>query len=201
VTKRVAIYTRVSTGGQSVQRQLDALHEAAKRHGWEVVGVFNDVGVSGTKTKRPALDKLMDAAQRREFDVVAIWAFDRLGRSLEHLLRVEKELRAKRIGLYSHTQAVDTSTPAGEMMFQVMGSVAQFERALILERVTDGIAKAKRHGTRSGKPIGRPAADPAVLRKIRALHAKGGPAATVRAIAAKTGASVGLVHRVVSEAA
>src|SRR5436305_1480439 len=120
---RVALYLRVSTTGQTVENQRQELLAVAKRHEWEIVAEFRDAGVSGSKgrDKRPGLDKLLKAATRREFDKVAVWSVDRLGRSLEDLIKTMGELNASRVGLYIHQQALDTSTPSGKAMFQLLG--------------------------------------------------------------------------------
>src|SRR3981189_2360799 len=130
--KRVAIYLRVSTDGQTVENQRRELKAAAKRHGWHVVETFADEGISGAKErdKRPGLNKLLLGVARRDFDLVAAWSVDRLGRSLQHLISILGEVHAKGVGLYLHQQGLDTTTPAGEAMFQMLGVFAQFERAM-----------------------------------------------------------------------
>jgi DNA invertase Pin-like site-specific DNA recombinase len=170
--KRVAIYTRVSTDGQSVASQLRELHDVAERHGWNVVAEYSDPGVSGTKgrDKRPGFDKLLKAATRREIDMIAAWSVDRLGRSLQHLVAFLGEINAAGVDLYLHTQGLDTSTPAGRAMFGMLSVFGEFERAMIVERVTAGVRRAKAQGTKSGRPIGRPEIEPAIRAKVlRAL--------------------------------
>src|SRR5262245_9635420 len=130
---RAAIYTRVSTTGQSVVNQERELRAVAERHGWKIASVFSDHGVSGTKDKRPALDRLMKGVARKEYDVVAAWSVDRVGRSLQHLLAFLGELKAKGVDLYLHQQGLDTSTPAGRAMYQMLGVFAEFERSMIIE--------------------------------------------------------------------
>ena len=127
--KRVAIYLRVSTTGQTVENQKRELEEAGERHGWEVVRLFKDAGYSGAKARdqRPGLDALLQGVARKEFDLVAASSVDRLGRSLQDLLGTLGELHAKGVGLYLHQQGLDTSTPAGKAMFQMMGVFAEFE--------------------------------------------------------------------------
>src|SRR5262245_19095415 len=132
--KLVAIYTRVSTTGQSVENQERELRAVGERHGWEIVEVFADRGISGSKDKRPALDRLMKGVAMRDFDAVAAWSVDRIGRSLQHLLGFLGELKAKGVDLYLHQQGLDTGTPAGRAMFQMLGVFAEFERAMIVER-------------------------------------------------------------------
>src|SRR6476646_498242 len=156
--KRVALYLRVSTTEQTVENQRRDLHEAARRSGWQIVAIYQDEGISGSKgrDRRPQFDAMLKAAARREFDLVAAWSVDRLGRSLQDLICFLGELHAKRIDLYLHQQGIDTATPAGKAMFQMMGVFAEFERAIIVERINAGMARAKAQGTTSGKPIGRP---------------------------------------------
>ncbi len=169
--KRVAIYLRVSTDGQTVENQRRELKAAAKRHGWRVVETFADEGISGAKgrDKRPGLNKLLLGVVRRDFDLVAAWSVDRLGRSLQHLISILGEVHAKGVGLYLHQQGLDTTTPAGEAMFQMLGVFAQFERAMIRERVNAGLARARAQG----KILGRPKVAPAVERRVRASLGKG----------------------------
>ncbi len=142
--KRVAIYARVSTNGQSVNNQLRELRQVAKRQGWKVVAEFMDRGVSGAKgrAQRPQFDKLCNAATRREIDLIMSWSVDRLGRSLQHLVTFLGEIHAKRVDLYLHQQGVDTSTPAGKALFQMCGVFAEFERSMIQERVKAGLKRA-----------------------------------------------------------
>lgn len=151
--KRVAIYLRVSTAEQTTANQRRELQGVAKRHGWSVVQVFEDAGISGAKgrNERPALDALLKAVARREVDMVAAWSVDRLGRSLTDLLDLLRELHAKQVDLFLHQQGLDTSTPSGRAMFQMMGVFAEFERAMIRERVLAGLARAKEQGTSLGR--------------------------------------------------
>jgi DNA invertase Pin-like site-specific DNA recombinase len=162
--KRVAIYARVSTDGQTVANQRRELEAAAERHGWHVVEVFEDKGVSGAKSRaeRPAMKRMMEGIKRREFDLVAAWSVDRLGRSLVDLIGLLEEMRAKRIDLYLHQQGLDTTTPAGEALFGMLGVFAQFERAMIRERVSAGLARAKAQGKRLGRPTVGPMIEAAV---------------------------------------
>jgi DNA invertase Pin-like site-specific DNA recombinase len=143
-TRRVAIYTRVSTSGQTTANQLRELRAAAERLGHQVVAEFTDEGISGAKGRkgRPGLSKLLDGVTRRDFDKVMAWSVDRLGRSLPDLLTFMGELKAKGVDLYLHQQALDTSTPAGKAMFQMLGVFSEFEREIIRERVNAGLARA-----------------------------------------------------------
>lgn len=155
MAKRVALYLRVSTSEQTVENQHGELRAVAKRHGWNIVATFRDEGVSGTKgrDKRPGFDQLCQAVARREIDQVAAWSVDRLGRSVQDLIGFLAELHAKGVDLYLHQQGIDTSTPAGKAMFQMMGVFAEFERALIVERVKSGLARARSQGKRFGRPV------------------------------------------------
>jgi len=194
-SKRVALYARVSTDAQTTDNQLRELRAAAERHGWTIVAEFVDQGVSGAKgrNERPQFDRLALAISRREFEMVAAWSVDRLGRSLQDLVVFLNELHAKKVDLFLHQQGLDTSTPAGRMMFQMIGVFAEFERAMIVERVKAGLARAKERGTKSGKAIGRPKADPAVEQRIRELYVAGMGRAK---IARTLGVGVSLTGRV-----
>jgi DNA invertase Pin-like site-specific DNA recombinase len=155
MTKRIAIYLRVSTAEQTVENQRRELQAVAKRHGWNIVAIYKDEGVSGTKgrDKRPGFDQLCHGVARREFDQVAAWSVDRLGRSLQGLVGFLAELHAKGVDLYLHQQGIDTATPAGKAMFQMMGVFSEFERAMIVERVKSGLARARSQGKRLGRPL------------------------------------------------
>lgn len=165
--KRVALYLRVSTTGQTVENQELELRAVAQRAGWEIVAVFTDAGISGAKgrDKRPGFDQLLRGAVRREFDMVAAWSVDRLGRSLQDLVAFLSEIQGAGVDLYLHQQAIDTSTPAGRALFQMMGVFAEFERAMIRERVNSGIARAKSKGQR----FGRPKVEAEIEEKVRGL--------------------------------
>lgn len=177
---RVALYARVSTSGQEPETQLMALREYVQSRGWRVVEEFVDVGISGAKEHRPALSRMMDAARRRRCDVVLVWKFDRLARSSRHLLNTLEELRIQGVDFVSLTEAVDTSSPAGKMMFSLVAAFSEFERSLIRERVLAGLQRAKSQGKRLGRPKAAPEGDPGALR------ASG---LTVRAIAQRLGVS------------
>ena len=159
---RAAIYLRVSTTDQSTSQQERELRAAAARMGHEVIEVYEDFGISGGKAreKRPAFDRLHHDAARRQFDIVMAWSVDRLGRSLQDLVAFLEHIRACDIGLFLHQQGLDTTTPSGRAMFQMLGVFSEFERSIIRERVKSGMARAKASGTKSGKAIGRPRLDP-----------------------------------------
>ena len=169
--KRVALYVRVSTDGQTVENQRRDLKASAKRHGWLIVETFDDNGVSGAKSRdeRPAMRRLMEGVARKDFDMVAAWSVDRLGRSLQDLVGFLGELQAKGVDLFLHKQGLDTSTPAGKAMFQMLGVFSEFERAMIQERVRAGLARAKAQG----KKLGRPPVAPDVEKAIRKSLAAG----------------------------
>jgi len=193
--KRVAIYVRVSTDGQTTVNQQRELEAIADRHGWTVVEVFRDHGISGKhdEDKRPALKRLLGGVHRKDFDIVAAWSVDRLGRSLQHLLTFLAELKAKGVDLYLHQQGVDTSTPAGKALFQMLGVFAEFERAMIVERVQAGLRRARAQG----KQLGRPRVAEKIERTIRVELAKG---RGIRAVAEAVGVGTGTVQRVKAEA-
>lgn len=149
--KRVALYARVSTAEQSCDPQLDDLRRCARQR-FEVVREYIDTGVSGTERRRPSLDALMADARKAHFDVVMVWKFDRFARSLKCLLDACEEFRALRIDFISYTEGIDTTTPAGQLMFHMVGAFAQFGRDLIVERVRAGIAHARARGKRIGRP-------------------------------------------------
>ena len=156
--RTVALYLRVSTDDQTVENQRRELMAACDRRGWRVAAEYVDAGISGAKGRgdRPGFDRLHKAIVRGKFDVVAAWSVDRLGRSLQDLVGFLGELHASGVDLYLDRQGVDTSTPAGKAMFQMLGVFAEFERSLIVERVRAGIARARTAGTKSGKAFGRP---------------------------------------------
>ena len=151
---KVAIYVRVSTNEQTTENQVRELIEWADRAGHEVVTIYDDNGVSGAKGReyRKEFDKLLKGAVRREFDLVAAWSVDRLGRSLQDLIGFLQELHGAGVDLYLHQQALDTTTPSGRAMFQMMGVFAEFERSMISERVKAGLARTKAKGTKLGRP-------------------------------------------------
>jgi DNA invertase Pin-like site-specific DNA recombinase len=188
--KKVALYTRVSTsdGQQTVENQLRDLTAAANRLGWEIVATYSDTGISGSKgrEKRPGFDAMLRGITRREFDMVASWSICRLSRSLQHLVSFLSDLDGRGIDLYLHVQAIDTSTAAGRAMFGMLSVFAEFERAMISERVRAGLA-------RSTKRAGRPPLDIDKRRKIERLLGAG---MSINQTARNVRVGVGTVHRV-----
>ena len=190
--KRVGLYARVSTlNGQDPQLQLHELREYAVRRGWEIAGEYVDVGISGAKDSRPELNRLMADAHKRRFDVVCVWKFDRFARSVSHLLRALETFRALGIDFCSFSEQLDTSTPAGKMVFTVLGAVAELERGLIAERVRAGLQNAKRKGKKLGR---RPVVVDAA--RIASLRATG---ASWRAISRQMGVGIGTLYKAVQQ--
>ena len=168
---RAVLYVRVSTlNGQTTDNQRLELQSAAERHGWRVVEVYADDGISGAKgrEKRPGFDRMLKASVRREFDVIMAWSVDRLGRSLQDLVAFLSEIHAKGVDLYLHQQGIDTTTPAGKAMFQMMGVFAEFERAMIRERVLAGLKRARTRGKKLGRPMISPTRERAIRADIEA---------------------------------
>ena len=166
MAKRTALYIRVSTDEQTTDNQRRELEQTASRAGWEIVEIYEDAGISGAKgrDKRPAFDKLLKDAARRKFDLVAAWSVDRLGRSLQDLVSFLSDIHGYGIDLYLHQQGIDTTTPAGKAMFQMLGVFAEFERAMIRDRVKSGLARAKANGV----ILGRRQTDTRIEEAIRA---------------------------------
>ena len=189
--KRAALYLRVSTDGQTVDNQRLALEAVCEQRGWQMVQVYADNGISGAKgrNQRPGLDALLKDASRGRFDVVMAWALDRLSRSLLDLLDTLGELEAAGVALVLHEQAIDTTTPAGRMFFQITGAFAEFERAMIRSRVRAGLDRAKARGVR----LGRPKTGAKVEAAIRARLAAG---EGVKKVAKAVGVGNGTVSRV-----
>jgi DNA invertase Pin-like site-specific DNA recombinase len=148
--------------------QLAELREYASRRGWQIIEEYTDQGVSGCKESRPALNRLMSDACRRRFDAILVWKIDRFGRSLRHLVNSLAELAALGVAFVSLRDNLDLSTPSGRLMFQIIGAMAEFERALIQERVRAGIRNARAKGKRLGRP--RVFVDAA---RVASLRAKG----------------------------
>jgi DNA invertase Pin-like site-specific DNA recombinase len=189
--KRAALYVRVSTDQQTVENQTLVLNDVAQRSGWAVVHTFADEGISGAKGRdqRPGYDSLLRAVSRREVDIVAAWSVDRLGRSLPDLVAFLSDIQARGTDLYLHQQAIDTSTPSGRMLFQMLGVFAEFERAMITSRIKAGHERARSKGVK----FGRPTIAPIRLDRVREALNNGG---SIRAIAKATGVSTATVQRV-----
>jgi DNA invertase Pin-like site-specific DNA recombinase len=183
-----AVYARVSTlnGNQDPSMQTRELKEYCERRGWQVFDCYVDNGVSGKKDSRPQLNRMMQDAHERRFDVVVVWRFDRFARSVSHLLRALETFNSLGVQFVSLSEQVDTSTPTGRMVFTVLGAVAELERNLIVERVRAGL----RHARAKGKRLGRPRVDVDAT-QIESLRASGH---SWRTIARTLGLSVGTVH-------
>jgi DNA invertase Pin-like site-specific DNA recombinase len=196
VMKRVAIYFRVSTDKQSTHNQRRELEVVAKRSGWHLVRVYEDAGISGAKgrDRRPGLDAMLKAVNAREFDMVAAWSVDRLGRSLTDLLGILQSLHDKGVDLFLHQQGLDTSTTAGKAMFQMLGVFAEFERGIIRERVNAGLARAKERGVK----LGRRRVKPAVEERILSLRKTG---MGILKIGKEVGVGTSVVQRVIGAGA
>src|SRR5215469_9785736 len=145
MVKQAALYVRVSTNGQTTENQERELRTVAKKAGWSVVQLYRDAGISGAKGRenRPAFDALCKDAARRKFDMVAAWSVDRLSRSLHDLTIFLSDLHGLKVDLYLHQQGLDTSTPTGKAMFQMIGVFAELERSIIRERVIAGLSRAR----------------------------------------------------------
>lgn len=189
--KRAGIYLRVSTDQQTTENQFRILREVAERSGWTIAQVFEDAGISGAKGRdqRPGYDALMKAVHRREVDMVAAFAVDRLGRSLPDLVAFLSDIQARGCDLYLHQQNVDTSTPSGRMLFQMLAVFAEFERAIITSRINAGLDRARAKGVR----LGRPSIAPIDLDPVRKRLHQG---QSIRVIAKATGFSTATVQRV-----
>ena len=186
---KVAIYARVSTinHGQDIGMQTREVREYCERRGLQIVGEYTDVGISGSKDSRPELNRLMADAKQRRFDAVCVWKLDRFGRSLRHLVNALADLEALGVTFISLKDNLDLSTPSGRLMFQIIGAMAEFERALIQERVRAGLRNARAKGKRLGRPSR--SVDAA---KVQALRVQG---ASWRAISAQLGIGLATLHR------
>ena len=192
--KRAAIYVRVSTDRQTVENQVRELRQIAERRGWEVTQQYSDTGISGAKGRdnRPGLDQMLKDASKRRFDVVMAWAIDRLGRSLIDLLGTIQTLEACGVDLYLDQQSIDTTTPAGRLMFQVTGAFAEFERGIIRQRIHTGLRRA----VEAGKTLGRPRISPALEKRIKAQLRTG---KGILKVAREVGVGTGTVQRIAQE--
>jgi DNA invertase Pin-like site-specific DNA recombinase len=194
MAKKAAIYVRVSTDKQTVENQLSELRQIAERRGWQVVEEYRDAGISGVKGRdgRPGLDQMLKDASKRRFDVVMAWAIDRLGRSLIDLLGTIQTLEVCGVDLYLDQQSIDTTTPAGKLMFQVTGAFAEFERSMIRQRVNAGLKRA----VEAGKTLGRPRVSAAIEKRVQVqLRAGKG----MLKVARECGVGTGTVQRIAQE--
>jgi DNA invertase Pin-like site-specific DNA recombinase len=187
MTKRAAMYLRVSTDKQSCDMQRAELEAIAARAGWQIIAIYQDEGISGAKGRdqRPQFDRMLKDATRRKFDVLMAWSVDRLGRSLQDLVNSMSDWQAAGVDLYLREQAIDTTTPGGRALFQMMGVFAEFERAMIRQRVQAGVDRAKA----TGKRLGRPPSDTTAITKELA------DGASLRKTAARLGVSLSTVKR------
>jgi DNA invertase Pin-like site-specific DNA recombinase len=189
--KRAALYLRVSTIDQTTANQERELRQVAERAGWEVYKVYKDHGISGSKgrDKRPAFDALHKAAAGREIDIAMAWSVDRLGRSLQDLVAFLSEIHAAGVDLFLHQQGLDTTTPAGKALFQMMGVFAEFERSMIQERVRAGLRRAKDDGKKLGRPRIAPQLEERILAALKAGE-------TIRGVADKFDVNPSTVQRI-----
>lgn len=195
---KVGLYLRVSTGEQTTENQRLELEAWAVRAGHEIVATYEDAGISGSKAhdQRPELDRALKDAVRRRYDILAAWAVDRLGRSMPDLVATLQELRSAGVDLFLHQQALDTSTPSGRAMYQMLGVFAEFERAMIVERVNAGLARARAKGVK----LGRPTVDEAKIAHLRQLLTAGtGIRRAAQIVGVGTGTAQRVAHDIRSE--
>ncbi len=197
ISLKVALYLRVSTSTQTTDNQRHELERVATLRNWTIVEIYTDHGISGAKSRsdRPDLDRMLKDAVRGKFDLIAVWSLDRLGRSLQHLIETVNELQSVGVDLYLHQQALDTTTPSGKLAFSIFGAFAEFERSLIRERVKAGLDRAKRNGTKLGRPSNL---NDTVRAAIIALRAKDVP---IRKIASQLKVGTGTVYSILASAA
>jgi DNA invertase Pin-like site-specific DNA recombinase len=195
--KRVAFYLRVSTGSQTVENQRLELAKVAEQRGWTVAEIYSDNGVSGAKgrDKRPAFDRMCKDAIAGKLDMVAAWSVDRLGRSVLHLAQFVNDMQAAGVGLYLHTQGIDSSTPTGRAMLGMCGVFAELEREIIKERIHAGLNRARANG----KTLGRKRVSERTEEQIRKIR-KDNPGMGIIKIADKVGCGVSVVQRVLAAA-
>ena len=191
---RVALYARVSTVDQTLQPQLDTLRAYARARKLEVVETYTDHGISGSRDSRPALNELMAKARRRAFDAVAVVKLDRLARSTRHLTALAGELEALGVDLIVTDQGIDTTTPSGRLLFNVLAAIGEFELDLVRERTQAGLEVARKAGKRFGRP---PVTDRRRQERIKRLHRSGN---SLRSIGRQVGVSASTVRRVLAGA-
>jgi DNA invertase Pin-like site-specific DNA recombinase len=190
---KIALYARVSTTdkGQDPEMQLRELRDYCERRKLEITNEYVDNGISGSKESRPELNRLMADANRRKFDSVLVWKFDRFARSTSHLLKALETFQSLKIDFVSLTEGIDTSTPVGAMVFTILGAVGQMERELIRERIRAGVRNARAKGKRLGRP--KVTVNASVVASLRAAGR------SYRAVATELGVSVGTVHASVQQ--
>ena len=196
MSKRVCIYVRVSTHNQTTENQIQALKAIIDRSGYELVKIYSDDGISGSKGResRPALDQMMKDAVSRNFELVMCWSIDRLGRSLQHLVELLNDLQSMQIDLFFMQQHMDTTTASGRMIFSVFGAIGEFERNLIRERVALGQQRAKTSGVHIGRPTKM---NDGMRGAIKAMRDGG---MSVRQIAKSCKVGIGTVYTAISKA-
>lgn len=194
MSKRVCIYARVSTSQQTTENQIQALKEVAERSGYEIVRIYSDSGISGSKGRedRPALNQMMKDAVNRHFDMVMCWSIDRLGRSITNLIEIMNELNSLKIDMFFSQQSIDTQTPSGRMIFGIFSSLASFEKEMIRERVMAGLDRARKNGVKLGRPS---SVNDGLRSAVLILKEKG---VGVREICRKLGIGCGTYYSVVS---
>ena len=190
---RIAIYARVSTNSQSTEQQLFTLREVATRTQSTIIAEYSDT-ISGSTESRPGLDALLLAARQRKFDVLYCYSIDRLGRSTKNLIAIVEELQTLKIDLFFYREGIDTTTATGRCVFTILSSVAELERNLIRERVTAGLAKAKRNGKKLGRPSKM---NDSMATAIQMLRTKG---LSVRKIASQLKVGIGTVYKIITPA-
>lgn len=193
--RKVALYCRVSTLKQSCENQLTDLRAIAEKNGWEIASIYTDEGISGATAKRPALEQLRRDAARRKFDLLMCWDISRLGRSLSDLVSIMQDLHAVNVDLFFYQQSIDTTTPAGKLCFQIFGSLAEWEREMIRERVVSGLATARRKGVRLGRPSKM---NESLRSAIVLLRGKG---AGIKQIARQLEVGIGTVYKALGQPA
>ena len=195
MTKQVALYVRVSTSQQTVQNQLDALREVASRSGYSIVEEFRDEGISGAKGRidRPALDRMLKDCAKRRFDMVMVWDISRLGRSVQNLIETVETLNDLGITIVFQRENIDTKSAMGQFFLTVLGSLAQFEREIMRERINAGIARAKSQGKKMGRPS---KLNDGLRNAVTMLYQKG---VSIRDIAKTCTVGIGTVYKVVDK--
>jgi DNA invertase Pin-like site-specific DNA recombinase len=195
--RKCAIYARVSTKSQTVENQLLELRAVAARQNWQIAAEVTDAGLSGAKGRsdRPGFDRLFHMIRRNEIDIVLCWSIDRLGRSITDLVSFMKELEGSRIDLYCHQQGLNTTTPAGRMVYGIFASLGEYERELIRERINAGLKRARSEGKKLGRPS--VATQPAVINSVKLLRSKG---MSIHNIAKNLRIGVGTASKILSAA-